>query len=60
MEFLCDKVYLCMCINIFSVVFCICYVVVYVVYKYFNDKGYYYFYIFIVIGSDVEGVGEMF
>lgn len=60
LEFLCEKVYFCMCINIFSVVFCICYGIVYVVYKYYNDNGYFYMYIFIIMGSDVEGVGEMF
>lgn len=60
LEFLCEVVYLCLCINLFGVVICICNCLVQVVYCFFYENGFNWISILIIIIFDVEGVGQMF
>lgn len=59
-EFLCEVVYLCLCINLFGVVMCICNCLFQVVYWFFYQNGFNWISILIIIMFDVEGVGQMF
>lgn len=59
-EYLCEVVYLCICINIFGVMVWVCYCLVQVIYCYFYENGFLWVYMFIIIVSDCEGAGEFF
>lgn len=46
--------------NTFSAVFRIRHAMAYVIHKYFNDRGFYYWHSPLITASDCEGAGEMF
>lgn len=59
-EYFCEYVYFCLCINVIGVVICVCNCLLQVIYCFFYEKGYFWIFMFILMVSDIEGVGEMF
>ena len=59
-EFLREQAYLRPRVNLFQAVFRVRSMAAYAIHKYFQDRGYVYFYAPLITASDCEGAGEMF